>query len=497
VRHDIAWIESALEGKLLMADADTAYGLLREYLLVAWAAVTGATAEQVRIGLVLVNAASVPLLLAMGWRAARARVGAFAVYAVAVVGLTPLRFFLAYDRGISFGWADAARPALALAPVVFGLPAVLAGEGSRRRVAVWGLVLGAALLYSPELGLCGIASCALAAAAHARWRRARAATGARLGVLSLAAAAPVAACVVAYGAAGRAGLLLATLFRWVAAAGMGLYQAGELPLSYDDLERPLHALVRPDNWWSWCPATYAAPHVVYALAAAALAVALARRRWSERATVRLALLLFGLAAYRVPLNRGDMWHLTSVTLPAILLATDLLGGLAARGAAGRLAIGACALLGLWMGDVDGALRGRARDLATGREAPSRGAPHAHAGLPRAGDVPLDPDVEAAALYVRRTTPPGSGLFCRVALLRGAELYFLTARRNPTRFDTLAEVITIADQREVLERLRAEPPAVVVGVDAEVLGGDVDALLRHDYEEAARFGDLVVSRRRAP
>jgi hypothetical protein len=495
--HHLAWIQSSLEGKLLMADAGTAYGLLREYVLVAWTAMTGPTAELVRLGLVLVNTAAIPLLLALGWRVARGRAGVFAAYVVGVVGLTPLRFFLAYGHGISSGWVDVGRVALALAPVVFGLAAVLEGDGARLRVVVWGLVLGASLLYSPELGLCGLASCALAAIMHTRFRRERTGTGARLGAFALASSAPLVACTLVYLAAGKAGPLLATLFRWVAAAGTGLYQAGEFPLTFDDLERPLAMLVRPDNWWSWCPATYVAPHAVYLAAAAALLLAIHRRCWGERATLRLALLLFGLASFRVPLNRADMWHLTSVSLPAILLAVDLLVDVGARGAWGRAAVAAVVVLALWMSNVDGELARRAADLASGREAPSRGARIDHPGVPRAGDLPLEPETEAAVLYALRSTSPSDPIFCRVAWLRGADIYFLANRRNPTRFDTLAEIVTVADQREILDRLRADPPALLFGSDAEFVGADVDALLRTDYEEAARFGSLVVSRRRAP
>jgi len=487
--YHLAWIQSAFEGKLLMADADTAYGALREYVLVAWTWLSGSTAYDARAGFVLANVACLPLLLAMGWRVARGRGPVFAFFVLGLAGFTPLRFFLTYEVGISLGWIDLARAALALAAVLWGVPAVTGDEPRR-----WpGVLLGVALLYSPEMALCGAGALGVAAAAHGLATgdvRAVLRRGAFVGGAALV---PVLGWTAVYAAFGKAGVFLRTLFRWVLGAGAGLFQSGDAPFGFEVIEQPRLLFERPANWWSWCPASYLAPHAVYLVTAATLVLAVSRRRWTRRATERLAWLAFGLAAYRIPLNRPDMWHLVAATLPALLLAADLLLDVVARGTAGHVAMGLAGAVALWMTNADDAVVTRLRALSGGHEAPSRGAARVHPDLPRAGDVPLDGDIEQAARYIVGATSPGDAIFCRVAQLGGAELYFLTGRRDPTRFDAMAEIVTRADQREVLEALRRDPPVLVVGKNSDYVGEETDAWLARSYEEQRRFGDIVISR----
>src|SRR5262249_27112803 len=63
-----ATVNSVLHGRLMMADAGLIYGPLRSYALTLYMLVAGVTAEQVRLGQVLMNHLCFAAMLALGWR---------------------------------------------------------------------------------------------------------------------------------------------------------------------------------------------------------------------------------------------------------------------------------------------------------------------------------------------------------------------------------------------------------------------------------------------
>src|SRR5262249_54549173 len=148
-----------------------------------------------------------------------------------------------------------------------------------------------------------------------------------------------------------------------------------------------------------------------------------------------------------------LYHLSSAALPAILIGLVLLGeiarlhdrprpaGVAARRAG--VALGA-ALVGAAIAEPMGGVSSRIAALARGEERPSSLVAHAHPALPRAGDVYVPPATEELVSFVRRETSERDPIFCRVGFMTGAEIYFLADRRDPTRFDMLAEILTTGE-----------------------------------------------------
>ena len=85
----MGWINSALHGKLLMADAGTIYGPVREYLMTAWCLFAGTTVLQVRISFILLNLIGLGILLAVGWKHFGRSALLLAWFAVALLIYTP------------------------------------------------------------------------------------------------------------------------------------------------------------------------------------------------------------------------------------------------------------------------------------------------------------------------------------------------------------------------------------------------------------------------
>jgi hypothetical protein len=492
--HHLAWIQSALDGKLFMADAATVYPPLREYLLVAWALATGVTAEHVRAALFLVNVLFLPALLLAGWHLAGRRADLYSWYAFALVACTPLRVFLDYEQRISFGQADVGRIAVPALVVVMGTSDL----HRPRRALSWGLAAGLSILYSQEFALCSIAAVVGARVAGAAIGRGRAlrSTRASLARFAAGAALPLVLLTCAYAIVGKAGTMLRTMFRWMLLAGVGAVQATPFPASFGDLEHP-HSFFSAFGV-DWSPAAYLVAPLVYVVAAISLVLPALRRRWSERFTVRLALTIFGLTTFRVPLQRADYYHLLSALLPAALLLVDLSADALSmrRRALPKICICAAALLTVCIANADGAFTTRLERVFRGVEAPSRGAPYRHDGVPRAGDIRFDEPTAALVRFISQNIPPSAPIFCALDPFWGEEVYFLADRRNPTRFDALVEITTPSDRSDALAALRRDPPALVLatGRPVDELGPDIQRLIDEEYEEIASFG---VVRARAP
>ena len=479
--HHFAWVNSALHGKWLMADAATIYPPLREYLLTGWALVTGPTLEHVRIGFALIDVVAAVLGVVLVARLVRGRLALVAWGAYLLLAFTPLRPLAQYRDSISLGWADLMRPMLALLATVVAIEAIVAGRA--QKAIVGGALAAAATLYSHEFGLCALGSIGLATLLDASLRdrgrrplRARLTTAARGGLgFAVGFVVPLAAVIGVYAAFGKATLLLHTFFDFLLLLAAGVQQGLPFPL--------------PKSWilapWQWPRLVgggraieWLLPGAVYVVATATLLRAAFARRWGARQTMRLALLLLGATSFRVALQRADVFHLLLAGAPAVFVALELAADVLARAApSGRALVIVAALGSVAIGESHGLYARRLGATLAGDEVPSSGAPYVHPGIPRAGDVRLPDETERVVTEIRARTGPGEAIFCRVGFMEGAELYLLADRRNPTRFDALAELVTFEHRRALLEELRADPPALVIGADRAFVG-----------EEAARWLD---------
>src|SRR5262249_31990133 len=114
----------------------------------------------------------------------------------------------------------------------------------------------------------------------------------------------------------------------------------------------------------------------------------------------------------------------------------------------------------------------------------------------AGDVFVPEDLEGLVRYLRTHSSAGDPIFCRTWFMNGPEIYFLADRRNPTRFDVPLEVITSSQQREILDQLERDPPLFVIGSEQSSTGDGASRYLDEGWQPVARFGELVVSRRKS-
>jgi hypothetical protein len=494
------WVNSAIHGKWLTADASTAYGPLREYALTAWTALGGVTLEHLRIGLIAMNLVALPVAFAIGWRLSRGRWSLFALYGVAVLLFSPIRFFLDYERMISIGWIDLNRVALALASVVFGVPhLVVNGASSRRAIVGWGALAGACLLYSQEFGLCAIVAATVASVSWA-WLSGGAARGTRSVMVRQltfvgAAALPCLLSLLLYASVGKGTRFATGLFRWVALAsagvGTGVRENPPFPISFADLEGPARLLAETEGARVLA---FAAPPLIAVLGGLSLMRAWFAKGLDERLAVRLALVLFTLATFRIPLERPDAWHLTDSGFPAALIAVDLVAALLARAktpSRARAVMVLLACLVLLGAARDETLGARLSAIASGVEAPSRGGRYPNTRVVRAGDVAVPPEVSEMVEFIQAHVPPEAPILCSIDPMMGPEYYFLSDRRNPTRFDVLAEISTKEDQREILEDLQRDPPVLVLGTYREYFGEETSRFLEERYVPIAKIANIVV------
>ena len=197
----------------------------------------------------------------------------------------------------------------------------------------------------------------------------------------------------------------------------------------------------------------------------------------------LAIELFGITSFRVAMHRSDVFHLLSSTAPAVML----LAGLAADAArfaprlrARRFALplGLALVLSLMLATFRLTFFARLRDrinmIVLAQEVPAKGPKRSPQRAARRRR--LRPAGHGAGRgLLRAHTKPDDPIFCRIAPMIGPEMYFLADRRDPTRYDMLAELATYSMRREARAELEADPPVLVVGSSASA-GPEVDGFL---------------------
>jgi hypothetical protein len=508
-----ASVNSILHGRLMMADSGLIYGPLRAYALTLYTLIAGVTAEQVRIGQVLINHAVLALLLFVGWRFVDRKLSAMLAFVVILLVGSLLTVWLNYT-GTSmnaFGWADLGRIVFPFVPVVGGTTAAVRAlraeavdRSTMKHLGAWGACTGLATLWAQEFGVCTLFALAVAPAADLILARQFSTKRVRVAALSIATL--LAGCIAVLGAYvgiyalfGRAGLFLRTVVAQSSAFASGSYGAFPFPATEASFD-------------TWANLNAGAPHLgrsfeyvapvgVYLVAFAALSARAIGSKWRERDTVTLAVTLFGVAAFRFALGRSDVLHLWTITLPAVALAPRLLveacsTSLGAH-ASVRIAVTAAAfglaLASLGLTGVDVALAPRLRQAMAGEERPSSGPPYAYP-FPRAGDVKIQPEYVALVQAIREKTAPGDKIFQHIGYMDGGEVYFLADRSNPTRYDLLAEFLTTDRQVIAFEEMKADPPKLVAGSDWGMTGDAVNAFLRERYHLVGKFGDLELVER---
>ncbi len=501
-----AWTNSIFHGRLMLADAGTLYGPLRQYTVALFAALFGVTAENVRLAQVLVNLSALGILASLVYRLARGRVAIFAWGLFLLLAGTYAALWMDYVHTFSFGWADLGRAVFPLAALMGALAATRGAPGEDRRAArcaLAGVGLGLGLLYAQEFGACAIGAAGVAAAVVALTDRGQGSLKerARDGVsallpLALGALAPSLLFVLIYVALGRGPLLLRTATLSLSLFGSGQYGALASPVtrtSFDSTARILTGeYVRPLE--------IGIPLFVYAVTLANLARAAMARRWSREATIRAALLAYGVASAKVALGRTDLPHLLSSTIPAALLVVSLteeatrsalgLASLARRGVVLSLVLASTQLH-----TVEKFMRPRLRGLIHGSEVPSRGPPHVHPDIPRAGDVNIDAAHLSVVRFIRASSSPHDTISSTEDFTLSSEVYFLSDRANATRFDLPCEMATFELRDEALASLKEKRPKVVFGSFEPMLG---DAYLRYlaaHYEVRGEFSGIKVAVRR--
>jgi len=503
------WVSSALNGKMLGAQASMFYGPLRIYMMTAWCLLAGVNLLQMRVAFVLVNIVGLAIGMRVGWDLLRRNLWVHLWYGMLVVILSPLWTFLAYRDDTALGWADLSRPAWSLLAIVgairacANLPSGVVQQASRyRSLALWGAGTIAATLYSQEYGVCAFIALILVLPAH------RAAAVGPIGLRgrSLAALAAVGAFLAGalvasllwllpYAAKGCAGQFLGSLTHVTGIVASGAWGSRIYPVNESSLASA--AALRAGTYGvpAW---EYMVAPAVYVVSGAALIARLLRGGWNARFSALAAIELFGAATFRVAMARADTNHLIGVSLPAVLLASALVVDMAPVtlrlfGTRFGLRIGSLAVMFAMVVSLNlsfvNRLLLRIDAIARHEEGPSKGPKYQHPDLPRGGDVAIPAWEEELATFVKSRTTPADYIFCRVGPMTGPEFYFLTRRRNSTRFDLLAETATLSMRHEAVEDFKRHPPRLVIG-NYNGLGDEIDQYLRA-WKPLKTFGDVTV------
>ncbi len=492
----LGWINSVSFGKLMMADASFIYGPLREYLLALYCAVSGMTFEHAREAHIVANLAGVALMLYVGWRIARGRPWLHFWWAYILVCQTQIYFLISYRSELSFGWVDLAREGFASLALIGGIDAVTSAAPSgtwrallrdNRKLALWGAFCGLATLYSQDYGPCAFGSVGLAIGADSFLRRGLGGVGARiLRSLRLASAwtlgllATIALFFLVYALFGKAGLCARRIMTWTGLLVSGGWSGGRFPLGPDSFLQWGALSARDDHGSRFIQ--YAVPPLLCFLGGAVVVMAAVRRAWSPRTTLLFSLFAFAATSVRHAMIRTDIFHVRSDGLACVLLFFAIMCDVCeVRVRVGRLRrelpLGAivCAIVAYgWTATEESwnPLKAKLHALATGEESPSTGARYDNHDVKRAGDVNVPANVKALVVYIGKTTKRTDPVWVSTDFIGGGELAFAIARRNPTPFDVAHELITHADQAELLHVLQTDPPTVIVGEYFNLVGKDV-------------------------
>jgi hypothetical protein len=509
----LGWLNSASFGKFLFADASTFYGPLREYLLGGLSlAMGGLTLDHVRIAHVLLNLFGLGIFLAVGWVVVRRRITLLALWWYIAIVKSPLFFFLNYWDLLSFGWADVARTALGAAGVVTALSAVarpLEWRPLARRLVAGGVLAGFAALYSQETGIFALIAGTIALVLDGILRVERGSLGVRAkhaaktcGAYLAGFAAIVGSFVAVYVACGRGPGLRLTL-RASAVFASGAYAAQQYPVDVKSFLSSVE-FYRDLGDEFGLRIDYIVPPMILAVGGVAVVANLVWRRWNSRSTLITGLFLYAAAIYRYSLSRSDRWHLVGGAVTVYLLLVALLAdaidfrlGLTGKRLRIPLASGVFGLVALvvfWkMGEADG-LSARLRRIVNGDEIASTGPPYVTKDLPRAGDVKIEAGTVPLARFIRANAKPNEPVWILTGILSGGELYFLSERRNPTRFDLWFEIFTHDDVLEALAELKRDPPVLIVGHNWYDYGPEIRAYVAENYENLSPVEGTAVLRR---
>lgn len=496
----LGWINSVTFGKFMMADAGTVYGPLREYTLTAFAAIMGMTAEHVRIAQILVNVIGLGFMLAASFRVVRGRLSLHFIGLVLFVMHSAVSFFLYYREAISFGWADLWRAGWAAVALVGAVQVISLRPKDQRSWKIelrplfgWGVVMGLAVLYSQDFGLCAFGSVGLALGADALLRadgplRARAKTILRnAGAFTAGTFAPLMLFVIIYALAGRLHALIHAIL-WTGLLASGAWSGIQYPVSEQSL---ITGLALSGGGRDAPVLEFAMPLAACTIGIVVVVASAARGRWTARTTLIFALALFSVTAMRHALLRGEIYHLRSDGTPSLLLWLALMEeaiALVPRALPLRLPapMGALASMALliawaWWGDTMTPLQKKLHLIASGQDQPSYGERYQNDDLPRMGDINVPPEVHALAAYTVKVTSPRDPVFSTIDFIQGGEYNFFTGRRNPTRFDVPHELLVREDQLEVERILREDPPVVIIGTYYGLIGPDAAAYIRAHWE----------------
>jgi hypothetical protein len=501
-----AWINSALHGKLLMADASTIYGPLREYALVAYMHLFGINGLEERKAQVVINLLGLAVLVPVVARAARQRSVLMLLGAYGVLIGTHLYTFLDAASTYSFGWADFGRIAFPTA-LAWLLPESLAWHGERRSFAL-AAAAGLGVFYVQEVGplvpvlvVCAATGNRLFGSGDPVRHRLR------LAAVDFAIVAAGATCgallfLVPYLVAGKLPLLFKTLFFTTSLFASG---AGSLPFPIALTDFASWRALEAEAPYGALRIEYLLAPCVYLASATVLVKRAAMRAWSVRTTAIASVTLLGMASFRVAMGRSDGVHLLSVTLPAVVVAAALLSDWAsgmnalAEKLAPRVeplpfaAAGALAVLGpsVQTTGFRHGLQPKITGVLAGTEVPSSGPAYVYADVPRAGDMKIAAPVIEVVQYIRAHTAKTDAIYYRGRQTFGGEYYFLSDRRNPTRFDLPHEIFTFGEAAEALAALKRDPPSLVVTEDAGMGGADMAAFFGQNYTVVARIGNVAI------
>ena len=518
-----AWLNSIFEGKLAMADTATVYGPLREYVLAALVAISGVTAEHVRLCQIIINLVCAVLLLTMSWRLGGRKVSSLLLAAFLILVGTYALTWLDPVNQITFGWADLGRVAFPTAALLGCMESAESSPvvPSRRNAAVlamWGAALALGSLYSQDVGFCALGAAGLAATFDAFARRDAPRRSRIMGALVRGGAilagvlAMFGLFVLVYALFGKAGLLARTFFVTTSLFASGSYGALTFPL--DGQSFISLAALRSGMRMGGYAFEYALPPMIYAVAAASLFAAFFRRTWTARQTTELALVAYGLTVFRLAMGRSDYLHLTAVTLPAIYLVisfiTTVSRAFAQRRSSSAIESAGRALVRLTLpvAVVGGAFNlsgmamtfeGRTSAILKGTEVPSSGHRYEYPDIPRAGDVLLSSEDAELVRAIRANSEPGDTIYNNFGFTDGGEVYFLANRRNPTRFDLGCEIATTGLREEALATLTKTPPKLVMmpheqtpwGSDWGVPWPELHAYLIRGWRPLGEYGGIKI------
>jgi hypothetical protein len=140
------------------------------------------------------------------------------------------------------------------------------------------------------------------------------------------------------------------------------------------------------------------------------------------------------------------------------------------------------------------LQPRISATLAGTERPSSGPAYSYPGVPRAGDVKIQPEYIKLVQGIVANSSPSDKIFQHIGYMDGGDVYFLADRVNPTRFDVLTEFVTTDRQQTALEEIQRDPPLLTVGEDNGMTGPEVTQFLTDKYHSIGEFGGFKLLRR---